>query len=286
RHGERPDRGLRALAGGLRVLQPPHDVRGARVVHAELLHLRRQAARAVRRGRIPDAGRHLGGRERGPGAQVHHVLPDAAKRRRGAHETFQARLGSRRLGVRRPPPAVREVLRRGVLHRAQPRLPRDAVGRVPRHRRRPDGELRRSGVARQKESRMTYSSMTELVIAGWTGREAETIGVTLSKQLCAKPISQSAWRYDEVKPHWERLILRSWTDGKLYQEGPVTAMRSPEDLMERHGGLEVGHAMFCGTLAAIGGIRGGERFRMELEDPVLKRKLSHEYRVKVLPIVG
>ncbi len=119
-----------------------------------------------------------------------------------------------------------------------------------------------------------------------TDRKAETIGVTLSKQLCAKPISQNAWRYDEVKPHWERLILRSWTDGKLYQEGPVTAMRSPEDLMKRHGGLEVGHAMFCGTLAAIGAIRGGERFRMELEDPVLKRKLSHEYRVKVLPVEG
>jgi hypothetical protein len=119
-----------------------------------------------------------------------------------------------------------------------------------------------------------------------TDRKAETIGVTLSKQLCAKPISQNAWRYDEVKPHWERLMLRSWTDGKLYQEGPVTAMRSPEDLMQRYGGLKVGYAMFCGTLAALGGIRGGERFAMELEDPVLKRKISHEYRVRVLPVEG
>ncbi|TMI04835.1 MAG: DUF2848 domain-containing protein, partial [Betaproteobacteria bacterium] len=40
------------------------------------------------------------------------------------------------------------------------------------------------------------------------------------------------------------------------------------------------------TLAALGGIRGGERFTMELEDPVLRRKLSHEYRVKVLPVEG
>jgi hypothetical protein len=44
--------------------------------------------------------------------------------------------------------------------------------------------------------------------------------------------------------------------------------------------------MFCGTLAAKGGIHGGERFRMELEDPVLKRKLSHEYRVHALPVEG
>ncbi len=118
-----------------------------------------------------------------------------------------------------------------------------------------------------------------------TDRKAETIGVSLSKQLCAKPVSTQSWRYDEVKPHWDRLTLRSWTDGELYQDGPVTAMRSPEDLMERYP-LKPGHAMFCGTLAAKGGIRGGERFRMELEDPVLKRKLSHEYRVKVLPVEG
>ena len=118
-----------------------------------------------------------------------------------------------------------------------------------------------------------------------TDRKAETIGVSLSKQLCAKPVSRESWRYNEVKPHWERLVLRSWTDGKLYQEGPVTAIRSPEDLMSRYP-LKTGYAMFCGTLAALGGIRGGERFTMELEDPVLKRKLSHEYRVHVLPVEG
>ena len=118
-----------------------------------------------------------------------------------------------------------------------------------------------------------------------TDRKAETIGVSLSKQLCAKPVSRESWRYDEVRPHWERLMLRSWTDGKLYQEGPVTAIRSPEDLMSRYP-LKPGYAMFCGTLAAKDGIRGGERFTMELEDPVLKRKLSHEYRVRVLPVEG
>ncbi len=35
-----------------------------------------------------------------------------------------------------------------------------------------------------------------------TDRKAETIGVTLSKQLCAKPVGAMLWRYDEVKPHW------------------------------------------------------------------------------------
>lgn len=118
-----------------------------------------------------------------------------------------------------------------------------------------------------------------------TDRKAETIGVSLSKQLCAKPVSRDSWPYDEVKPHWEKLVLRSWTDGELYQEGSVAAMRSPEDLLGRFP-LRVGWAMFCGTLAAKGGIRPGKAFRMELEDPVLRRKLAHEYRIEVLAVEG
>ena len=118
-----------------------------------------------------------------------------------------------------------------------------------------------------------------------TDRKAETIGVSLSKQLCAKPSAKDAWRYDEVKDHWERLILRSWADGELYQEGPVTAMRAPEDLLSRYP-LRPGWVMFCGTLAAKGGIRPSNVFRMELEDPVRKRKLAHEYRITVLPVEG
>jgi hypothetical protein len=118
-----------------------------------------------------------------------------------------------------------------------------------------------------------------------TDRKAETIGVSLSKQLCEKPIARDAWRYDDVKPHWDQLMLRSWADGKLYQEGPVTAMRSPEDLLGRHP-LKSGWAMFCGTLAAKGGIRPADVFRMELEDPVRKKKLTHEYRIHVLPVEG
>jgi hypothetical protein len=118
-----------------------------------------------------------------------------------------------------------------------------------------------------------------------TDRKAETLGVSLSKQLCAKPVSPEAWSYDEVKPHWEKLILRSWSDGELYQEGTVAAMRSPEDLLSRYP-LKPGWAMFCGTLAAKGGIRPATTFRMELEDPVRRRTLAHEYRIEVLPVEG
>lgn len=122
-----------------------------------------------------------------------------------------------------------------------------------------------------------------------TDRKAETIGVSLSKQLCAKPVSKESWAYDEVKPHWNRLVLRSYIREKnqrvLYQEGTVDHMRSPEDLLSRHP-LKPGWAMFCGTFAAKGGIRPSGAFEMELEDPVLKRKIVRSYRIRELPVEG
>ena len=126
-----------------------------------------------------------------------------------------------------------------------------------------------------------------------TDRKAETIGVTLSKQLCAKPIGMTLWRYDEVKPHWDKLVLRSFVpDGgkrRLYQEGPVTTMRSPEELIKLYTGgdkLAPGTAMFCGTFAVHGDISYSGTFDMELEDPVLGRKLTHGYKIVSLPDEG
>ena len=126
-----------------------------------------------------------------------------------------------------------------------------------------------------------------------TDRKAETIGVTLSKQLCAKPVGLTLWRYDEVKPHWDKLMLRSFVpDGgkrRLYQEGPVTNMRSPEELIKLYTGgdkLTPGTAMFCGTFAVHGDISYSGTFDMELEDPVLGRKLTHGYKIVSLPDEG
>lgn len=126
-----------------------------------------------------------------------------------------------------------------------------------------------------------------------TDRKAEAVGIALSKQLCGKPVGRDLWSYDEVEPHWDQLILRSFAgiDGArvLYQEGPLTALRTPRDLIRTHtttDTLPPGTAMFCGTPGTIGGIRPGTRFEMELEDPVLHRTLRHAYDIKVLPVVS
>src|SRR5258707_9580256 len=94
-----------------------------------------------------------------------------------------------------------------------------------------------------------------------TDREVEAYGVSVSKQMCEKPVAPLFWRFDDVAGHWDRLLLRSHASigGKrtLYQEGPVSAMRHPEDLLARFAssGLADGTLMFCGTLAVHDGVR-------------------------------
>src|ERR1700731_4674756 len=58
-----------------------------------------------------------------------------------------------------------------------------------------------------------------------TDREVGTYGLTVSKQMCDKPIASVFWAFDEVAPHWDKLMLRAYvTEGGarvLYQEGAV-----------------------------------------------------------------
>jgi len=126
-----------------------------------------------------------------------------------------------------------------------------------------------------------------------TDREVEKYGVTVSKQMCDKPIASTFWPFDEVAPHWDRLVLRAHVveGGKraLYQEGAVSAMMDPIALMKRQaadGRLPDGTLMFCGTLAAHGGVRATNEFAFELEDPVLGRRIAHTYKVRTLPNLG
>ena len=126
-----------------------------------------------------------------------------------------------------------------------------------------------------------------------TDRQVETYNITVSKQMCDKPIAPVVWSLDEVLPHWDEIILRSWATIKgekvLYQEGKLSGMLPVAELIKKGfdaAALPDGTAMFGGTFAAKGGIRPADRFDFEIEDPVLKRKISHGYDIKTLPVVG
>lgn len=124
-----------------------------------------------------------------------------------------------------------------------------------------------------------------------TDRKVEAYDVTVSKQMCDKPVGTQVWRFDDVADHWDSLEMRCWRvrDGEraLYQEGNVTRLLDPRDLIQRLTGessLPPGTAMFCGTQAVIGELGHGEAFEVELHDPVRNRTLRHAYRVQSLAV--
>ncbi|MFL9931911.1 DUF2848 domain-containing protein [Paraburkholderia sp. RL18-103-BIB-C] len=124
-----------------------------------------------------------------------------------------------------------------------------------------------------------------------TDREVEAYGVTISKQVCPKPLARDAWRFDEVAGHWDQLELRAYAlangERRVYQQGSVASLLPAADLLAR-APLTPGAVMFCGTLAVQGGIVGmadGDALELELHDPILNRTLRHAYRVRALPIV-
>lgn len=199
------------------------------------------------------------------------------------------------------------------------------TGRDPIAREKHISELEALGVARPKSApiyyrvsaaRLTTSSQieatgenssgeVELVLIRdaerlWVGvgsdhtdRKVETYCVTFSKQMCDKPMAPELWAFDDVRDHWDLLELRSWiTEGgeqRLYQQGSAAAMLPPDVIIvgfASNGLLAEGTAMFCGTLAAQGGIRPSKRFSFELFDPVLARRIVHAYDIAVLPVEG
>jgi uncharacterized protein DUF2848 len=149
------------------------------------------------------------------------------------------------------------------------------------------------------------SGEVEFILIGWQGRtlvglgsdhtdrKVESYNITVSKQMCDKPVGSTLWELEDVIGHWDRMILRSWAwiNGKreLYQEGTLDAMLPIQTLLDKGfegGKLPDGCAMFGGTFAAKGGIRPADRFEYELEDPVLKRSIHHAYDVITLPVRG
>jgi hypothetical protein len=149
------------------------------------------------------------------------------------------------------------------------------------------------------------SGEVEFVLIGWQGRifvgvgsdhtdrKVETYSVTVSKQMCDKPIAPVLWELEDVAGHWDQMILRSFAriDGAsvLYQQGTLDSMLPVKELIQRgfgDAGFPDGCAMFGGTFAAIGGIRPASRFDFELEDPVLKRRIRYGYDVIALPVRG
>ncbi len=111
-----------------------------------------------------------------------------------------------------------------------------------------------------------------------TCRDLERRSVPLSKWVYPKVIPPALWLYEEVRDHWDELVLRMYVDGVLAQESDLSYLLRPEDLTSKLGYDE--YVLFSGSIPWISGLKFGEEYRIEIEDPVLGRKISYKYMVR------
>ena len=108
-----------------------------------------------------------------------------------------------------------------------------------------------------------------------TDRDLEGFSIIKSKQVYPNLVAQEAWRYEEVLPHWDDIMLRAWVgEGRtsLFQEAPLAALMRPEELVAKATSLidgdPTGTVFFLGTVAAKEKITFAPYFECELSDPV------------------
>jgi hypothetical protein len=120
-----------------------------------------------------------------------------------------------------------------------------------------------------------------------TDRRLEAIDLAASKAACPKVLSAQVWRYADLRPQWDELLLRAWVgegaERRLYQEGTLASFLSLEaelEELQRWGYATFDESvLFGGTLSAIGGLAYAAHFEAELADPRLHRSLRCGYEI-------
>jgi hypothetical protein len=124
-----------------------------------------------------------------------------------------------------------------------------------------------------------------------TDRELERDSVLVSKTVCPNVVGDRVWTLESVRDHWDDLELRSWmtVDGERvsYQDATLAAIRPPGELVELVAEASETTtdrtAIFSGSVGTeTESILCGERFSLELYDPVHDRSLTDVYDVEVL----
>ncbi|HEY0890756.1 MAG TPA: DUF2848 family protein [Nocardioides sp.] len=107
-----------------------------------------------------------------------------------------------------------------------------------------------------------------------TDREMETVGIHLSKAACPKPIASTVIELGDPPSlvDWDEIVVRSWVDGELYQEGTLDAMRPIVEVLAEwdqiNGSSDVALVLFGGTRPLLDGtFRYGRHWRMQLQVP-------------------
>jgi hypothetical protein len=133
----------------------------------------------------------------------------------------------------------------------------------------------------------------------WTDAIGKVYDSAKSKQMTPAVVAREAWRYEEVKNHWDQLSPKSYiiVDGReiAYQDFKAAKLMDLEYHFRALPWLrEDGVVLFCGSAQTLPSVppdvyqvyqrpspslRFPSVFRCELHDPVLQRVISHSYEI-------
>jgi hypothetical protein len=125
-----------------------------------------------------------------------------------------------------------------------------------------------------------------------TDRNLENYSVPKSKQACPNIVPTKVWKFEEVKDHWDSLELECWItkngEKQLYQKGKCGDLMSKVEWETTFNERKVskdGNVFFSATVNTVGNaLIFGDLYEFSITDPVLNRKIVHQYEVEVLPV--
>jgi len=139
----------------------------------------------------------------------------------------------------------------------------------------------------------------------WTAMLGKVYDTAKTKQMVPAVVGRDAWLYDEVRDHWDEIVLKSFvtiSNQRIpYQEFRLGDLLDLEYYLNRASWVEeAGSILFGGTggilsavpehvyhgQATVEGVSFPSDFQFEMVDPVLDRTISHEYSVVSLEEPG
>jgi hypothetical protein len=117
-----------------------------------------------------------------------------------------------------------------------------------------------------------------------TDRQLERTSIVWSKQAYPNVLAPRLWPIADLRDHWDDLVLRSWVDGRPYQDVGVNIFMHPDEMLanlaDRIPDLPAHYILYSGTYVSVDKSLGfGSEWRFELEDPTLGRAIGHSYRL-------
>jgi len=139
----------------------------------------------------------------------------------------------------------------------------------------------------------------------WTSMLGKIFDTAKSKQMVPTVVASEAWLYDDIKGHWNTLVLKSFIteSGReiAYQEFGLEELLDPDYYLDQYSWLkEDGSILLSGSgdvlpsvpphiyqgQSTLREVTFPSDFHIEIYDPVLERSISHTYTVSSLEKEG